>query len=344
VVGLVWALGGFTPTFGDDAFLGLIGGVDALGRHWNVAQLVGFASADPAVPWPGPDAIPVLAFAMFQLMFAIITPALISGAIVERAKFWFWAVFVALWSVLVYAPVGHWVFSFDGFLGTDSTGGRIANQLKAVDFAGRTVVHINAGAAALALAIVLGRRRGWPNAVARPHNLPFVLLGASLLWFGWYGFNAGSALAANGLAALAFANTTVATCAAVLAWLIVEQLRTGRPTTLGAASGAARRDRLPAGHRLRPRRGHRAAAAGRRADGRAGAGGRAAPGTDPAAPSPVRAARAAAPVDRQRRTGAGPRQTRTPRPRGARRAGGRGRRRAGQGGGSATPGPSPPRG
>jgi Amt family ammonium transporter len=166
VVGLVWALGGFTPTFGDDAFLGLIGGVDALGRHWNVAQLVGFASADPAVPWPGPDAIPVLAFAMFQLMFAIITPALISGAIVERAKFWFWAVFVALWSGLVYAPVGHWVFSFDGFLGTDSTGGRIANQLKAVDFAGGTVVHINAGAAALALAIVLGRRRGWPNAVA----------------------------------------------------------------------------------------------------------------------------------------------------------------------------------
>ncbi|MCW0215393.1 MAG: ammonium transporter [Pseudonocardia sp.] len=238
VVGLVWALGGFGLTFGDDAFLGLIGRVEPPGRSWGVAQLVGSAAEDPAVPWPGPHAIPLLAFAMFQLMFAIITPALISGAIVERARFWSWVVFVALWSVLVYAPVGHWVFSFDGFAGPGATGGWIANQLKAADFAGGTVVHINAGAAALALAIVLGRRRGWPDAVARPHNLPFVLLGAGLLWFGWYGFNAGSALAANGLAALAFANTTVATCGAVLAWLLVEQLRTGRPTTLGAASGA----------------------------------------------------------------------------------------------------------
>jgi Amt family ammonium transporter len=236
VVGLVWVAAGFSLTFGPDVFGGLIGPVD--GSLWSATGLVGFGSIDPPVPWPGAHPLPVLAFAMFQLMFAIITPALISGAIIERTKFWSWVVFVALWSLLVYAPVGHWVFSFSGFLGPNAGGGWIANDLKAVDFAGGTVVHMNAGAAALALAIVLGRRRDWPGSVARPHNLPFTLLGASLLWFGWYGFNAGSALGANGLAALAFTNTTLATCAAVLAWLIVEQVRTGRPTTLGAASGA----------------------------------------------------------------------------------------------------------
>jgi ammonium transporter, Amt family len=240
VVGIVWLLVGFDLTFGDDAFdgpfRGLIGSVGSIGQRWMLDQLVGSASAD--VPWPGPHAIPLLAFAMFQLMFAVVTPALISGAVVERTRFWPWVVFVALWSVVVYAPVGHWVFSYDGFVGPDARGGWIANQLKAVDFAGGTVVHINAGAAALALAIVLGRRRGWPDTVARPHNLPFTLLGACLLWFGWYGFNAGSALSAGGLSAFAFTTTTVATCAAVLGWLLVEQLRTGRPTTLGAASGA----------------------------------------------------------------------------------------------------------
>jgi Amt family ammonium transporter len=134
--------------------------------------------------------------------------------------------------------VAHWVFSFDGFVGPDAVGGWIANKLKALDFAGGTAVHINAGAAGLALAIVLGKRKGWPKDTGRPHNVPFVLLGASLLWFGWYGFNAGSSLAANDLAAVAFTNTTVATAAAVLGWLLVEQLRFGKPTTLGAASGA----------------------------------------------------------------------------------------------------------
>lgn len=139
---------------------------------------------------------------------------------------------------VVYFPVAHWVFSFNGFIGADAVGGWIANNLKALDFAGGTAVHINAGAAGLALAIVLGKRKGWPKDTGRPHNVPFVLLGASLLWFGWYGFNAGSALAANDLAAVAFTNTTVATAAAVLGWLVVEQLKFGKPTTLGAASGA----------------------------------------------------------------------------------------------------------
>jgi Amt family ammonium transporter len=236
VVGLVWAVVGFDLTFGSDALDGLIGQVGRPGDHWTVGGLAGFAG--DGQPWPGPHAVPVLAFAMFQLMFAVITPALISGAVAERTRFWPWVVFVALWSVLVYAPIGHWVFAFDGFLAPDAVGGWIANRLHALDFAGGTVVHMNAGAAALALAIVLGRRMGWPQSIARPHNLPLTVLGAALLWFGWYGFNAGSALAANGLAAMAFANTTVATCAAVLAWLLVEQLRTGSPTTLGAASGA----------------------------------------------------------------------------------------------------------
>jgi Amt family ammonium transporter len=138
----------------------------------------------------------------------------------------------------VYFPVAHWVFSFNGFIGADAVGGWIANNLKALDFAGGTAVHINAGAAGLALAIVLGRRKGWPKDTGRPHSVPFVLLGASLLWFGWYGFNAGSALTAGDLAAVAFTNTTVATASAVLGWLLVEQLKFGKPTTLGAASGA----------------------------------------------------------------------------------------------------------
>jgi Amt family ammonium transporter len=171
-------------------------------------------------------------------MFAVITPALISGAIADRAKFWSWTLFVAIWVTVVYFPVAHWVFSFDGFTGTGNLGGWIANKLKAFDFAGGTAVHINAGSAGLALALLLGKRKRWPKEQHRPHNVPFVLLGASLLWFGWYGFNAGSALTAGDLASVAFTTTTVATAAAVLAWLVVEQIRDGKPTTLGAASGA----------------------------------------------------------------------------------------------------------
>jgi ammonium transporter, Amt family len=240
VVSVLWALYGFSLAFGNDGFGRLIGGLDHVGLAETVGKVAGFAATttDPPVAWPGPDALPVLAFVMFQLMFAVITPALISGSIADRTKFWSWVTFLALWVTIVYFPVAHWVFSFDGFIGENALGGWIANQLKALDFAGGTAVHINAGAAGLALAFVLGKRRGWPKEPMRPHNVPLVLLGASLLWFGWYGFNAGSALSAGDLAGVAFTNTTVATAAAVLGWLIVEQIRDGRPTTLGAASGA----------------------------------------------------------------------------------------------------------
>ncbi|MER6878373.1 ammonia channel protein, partial [Amycolatopsis sp. NPDC000673] len=201
IVGVLWVLFGFSLSFGNDAFGGLVGNFDYAGLSDAFGKLVGLASeGPPAVPWPGPDALPLLAFCMFQLMFAIITPALISGAIADRAKFWGWTLFVTIWVIVVYFPVAHWVFSFDGFTGKDAVGGWIANQLKALDFAGGTAVHINAGAAGLALALVLGKRKGWPKDTGRPHNVPFVLLGASLLWFGWYGFNAGSALGANDLA------------------------------------------------------------------------------------------------------------------------------------------------
>ena len=231
IVAVLWCLYGFSLAFGSDSFGGLIGNFQYLGLGNTFpggSQAIVGASTG--------DGVPVLAFAMFQLMFAVITPALISGAVPERIKFWSWGLFVVLWSTIVYFPVAHWVFSFDGYSGVK--GGWIANSLKALDFAGGTAVHINAGAAGLALAIVLGRRRGWPRDPGRPHSLPFVLLGASLLWFGWYGFNAGSALGANSTAAVAFTTTTVATAAATVGWLLVEQLRDGKPTTLGAASGA----------------------------------------------------------------------------------------------------------
>src|ERR1700754_1177905 len=239
VVGVLWVLFGYSWSFGNDTVGGLLGNNGFAGLGQTIGHLVGVAVAGPpAVPWPGPDALPATAFVMFQLMFAVLTPALISGAIADRVRFWSWTLFVALWATIVYFPVAHWVFSFDGFTSPDSHGGWIANTLKAEDFAGGTAVHINAGAAGLALAIVLGRRKGWPREHMRPHNVPVLLLGASLLWFGWYGFNAGSALSASDLAGVAFTNTTIATCTAVLGWLIVEQIRDGKPTTLGAASGA----------------------------------------------------------------------------------------------------------
>lgn len=242
VVSVLWLLYGFSLSFGNDSAGGLLGNLDYAGLSDAVGKLAGYAVAAtdsaPEIAWPGNNAIPLLVFVMFQLMFAIITAALISGAVADRAKFWSWVVFVALWITIVYFPVAHWVFSFNGFLGADTVGGWIANQLKALDFAGGTAVHINAGAAGLALALVLGRRKGWPKDAPRPHNVPLVLLGAALLWFGWYGFNAGSALGAGEMAGVAFTNTTVATAAAVLGWLIVEQIKFGKPTTLGAASGA----------------------------------------------------------------------------------------------------------
>ena len=172
--------------------------------------------------------IPDSTFLMFQLMFAIITPALIAGAVAERMKFSAWVVFIAIWSLIVYAPMAHWVWG----------GGFIATDVKAVDFAGGLVVHINAGAAALALVLVLGPRTGWGRQVMRPHSLPLTILGAGILWFGWFGFNAGSALAANGLASQAFMNTHVAAAVAATAWLLMESISGGKPTTLGFVSGA----------------------------------------------------------------------------------------------------------
>ena len=170
-------------------------------------------------------------------MFAIITPALISGALADRAKFGAWVAFMAVWTTIVYFPVANWVFDF-GSAGDAGAGAGWLVHWGVQDFAGGTAVHVNAGAAALAVCLVLGRRIGWRKDPMRPHNMPFVLLGAALLWFGWFGFNAGSALAANGLAASAFVNTQAATAAAVCGWLVVERIRDGKPTTLGAASGA----------------------------------------------------------------------------------------------------------
>ena len=180
----------------------------------------------------------LLAFAAFQLMFAIITPALISGAIADRTKFTAWAVFVTIWVTVVYFPVAHWVFAFGNKVGDTVTGAGFLAARGVQDFAGGTAVHINAGAAGLAMAIILGRRVGWRRESMRPHSLPLVLIGAGLLWFGWFGFNAGSALGANGTAALALLNTQVATAAAALGWLLVEKIRDGHPTSLGVASGA----------------------------------------------------------------------------------------------------------
>jgi Amt family ammonium transporter len=219
VVGVLWVGYGYSAVFGAPHAGGLIGGD---------AALLGLGSTETLLTSVNPSGVPVVVFAAFQLMFAIIAPALMSGAIADRTRFWGWTIFVALWVTVVYLPVANWVFG----------SGWILNKLHAEDFAGGTAIHINAGAGALALALVLGKRHGWRRDPMKPHNVPLVLLGASLLWFGWYGFNAGSAGAANGTAGLSFATTTAATCAAVLGWLAVEQLRDGKPTTVGAASGA----------------------------------------------------------------------------------------------------------
>ena len=229
VVSVLWVLYGYAIAFGDDGG-GLFGSFT-----WNPLADSTELLANNGGTYP----IPLLAFAGFQLMFAVITTALISGAIADRAKFSGWVVFVVLWATLVYFPVAHWVFDF----GTADADGNVTGagwlaELGVVDFAGGTAVHINAGAAALALALVLGKRIGFRKDPMRPHNLPFVLLGAGLLWFGWFGFNAGSALGATGTAALALVNTQAATAAGVIGWLLVEKLRDGRPTSLGAASGA----------------------------------------------------------------------------------------------------------
>ena len=222
LVAILWVLYGYSMAFGNDLGYGLLGSPT---EYFGLAGI----TADSIS-----GAIPTFVFVMFQAMFAIITVALISGAIADRTKFGAWMVFAGIWATLVYFPVAHWVFAFDS---DGVTGGWIANTLGAIDFAGGTAVHINAGAAGLALALVLGKRIGFGKTPFRPHNLPFVMLGAGLLWFGWFGFNAGSALAANGTAAVAFLNTVVATAASMLAWLLVEKIRDGHATSLGAASG-----------------------------------------------------------------------------------------------------------
>ncbi|MET0473589.1 MAG: ammonium transporter [Mycobacterium sp.] len=235
LITVLWVLYGYSLAFGTDKF-NLFGDPT---QYWGLKGLFGgnylSTTAAPDVSVPLAGTIPQLVFVGFQLMFAIITVALISGAVADRLKFGGWLVFAGLWATFVYFPVAHWVFAFDGVTG--EKGGWIATKLKAIDFAGGTAVHINAGVAGLVLAIILGKRKGWPGTPMRPHNLPFVMLGAGLLWFGWYGFNAGSAVGSNGIAAATFVTTTVATGAAMLAWLVTERIRDGHATTLGAASG-----------------------------------------------------------------------------------------------------------
>jgi Amt family ammonium transporter len=218
IVTLIWVLIGFTLAFSKDARgWGIIGNLD----------FIGLKDVTGDNPWPTTK-IPDTAFMAFQLMFAIITPALITGAVAERMKFSAWVVFCALWSLIVYSLVAHWAFASDGWI----------YKMGARDFAGGLVVHINAGVAALACVLVLGPRRGFGREPFRPHSLPLTLLGTGILWFGWFGFNAGSALGANRLAGSAFVATHVAASLAALGWVAAEWLKTGKPTTLGAASGA----------------------------------------------------------------------------------------------------------
>ncbi|HET9126986.1 MAG TPA: ammonium transporter [Propionibacteriaceae bacterium] len=227
-VGVLWILYGYSEAFGNS-----IGGVVGNPfQYFGMRNLYGMAIDTTG---DGKHDIPALVFVGFQAAFAIIAVALVSGAVADRIKFSTWTVFTVVWATLVYFPVAHWVFAFDGVAAAH--GGWIANTVKAYDFAGGTAIHINAGTAGLALALVLGPRLGFGQRPMRPHNLTLVMLGAGLLWFGWFGFNAGSALGATPTAALAWVNTMVATCAAMLAWLVTERIRDGHATSLGAASG-----------------------------------------------------------------------------------------------------------
>jgi Amt family ammonium transporter len=219
VISLQWVFCGYSLSFGPD-LAGMIGNLD-----WTWLRSVGMGPSDYA------PTVPHRAFVIFQMMFAVITPALIIGAFAERMRFSAFLIFSLLWTTLVYDPVAHWVWGKGGFLGT--LGG-----MGAVDFAGGIVVHINAGMAALAAVMVLGKRKGFPDAISPPHNLPVAVLGAGLLWFGWFGFNAGSALAANSIAVNAFMNTHIAGAAAGLIWSLLDWLKFGKPTTLGMITGA----------------------------------------------------------------------------------------------------------
>jgi ammonium transporter, Amt family len=238
VVTVAWVLYGWSVSFGN------VGSGDGSGNSWwgglhqwalhDIGQGFGSGAGGGGGGGGGGSlfgstGVPTIAVVCFQLMFAIITPALISGSIADRTKFVGWTVYVAAWVTIVYFPVAHWVFSPNGF---------IFWKLHVMDFAGGTAVEINSGAAGLAMALVLGRRIGYRRDPMRPHNVPLVMLGAGLLWFGWFGFNAGSALAANGQASMVFVNTQIAGCTAMLGWLIAEKIQHGTFTSLGAASGA----------------------------------------------------------------------------------------------------------
>jgi Amt family ammonium transporter len=222
LLGVLWVLLGFTLAFGNFGDGGWIGNMDFAGFK-DVGQSAVTLGGDIVLPLT----IPFVLFAAYQMTFAIITPALITGASADRMKFGAYALFIGIWLLVVYAPVAHWVFG----------GGWLA-ELGALDFAGGAVVHINAGAAALALVILLGKRKGWPREGMHPHNLPLTLIGTGILWFGWAGFNAGSALTASGLAGQAIVNTFIAASAGLLGWVLLEWVKDGNPTTLGAASGA----------------------------------------------------------------------------------------------------------
>ncbi|MBI3352475.1 MAG: ammonium transporter [Nitrospirae bacterium] len=221
IISIQWVLWGYSLAFGPDKG-GLIGSL-----AWFGLSGVGYD--------PNPDyaaTIPHQAFMIFQAMFAVITPALITGAFAERMKFSAFILFTLLWATFIYDPIAHWVWGITG-----STGGWL-HMMGALDFAGGTVVHISSGVAGLACALYLGKRKGYGTEAMAPHNLPLTVLGAALLWFGWFGFNAGSALSAGTLATVAFVVTNTATAAAALAWMVTEWLHRGKPTVLGAASGA----------------------------------------------------------------------------------------------------------
>jgi len=216
IVSVVWAIVAYSLAFGPDAGGGFIGTLRLAGLAHPNAQVPGYHLT-----------VPPLAFAAFQMMFAVITAALLTGTGADRMRFSGFLVFAALWSIVVYAPIAHWVFSPEGWL----------FKRGVLDFAGGNVVEIDSGASALALAFVLGRRHGWPRDVMAPHSLPLTVVGAGILWFGWFGFNAGSALASGHVAAQAFVSTQLAACTGLLGWILVERWRTGHATTLGAASG-----------------------------------------------------------------------------------------------------------
>jgi Amt family ammonium transporter len=218
LVSVTWVLWGYTLAFGPDTGLGLIGGLD-----WLALEGVG---GEPSSVYA--TSVPHLAFVAFQMMFAIITPALITGAFAERKRFKAFVLFAVAWSTLVYAPIAHWVWSPDGWL----------FGLGVLDFAGGTVVHLSSGVAALVAALFIGRRTGLVEAATEPHDVPMTVLGAGLLWFGWFGFNAGSALGANGLAATAFVTTNTAAAMAAITWVTISWMHRGSPSVLGAAIGA----------------------------------------------------------------------------------------------------------